>query len=243
MNAQQLQLVQTAYPNQSHDTVLSAASTQQLLVHSICAYNATSSAIGVGVGHSFNSNYWKLWQNVASVYSNVTATVQAGSSTTLFTTTSNDGFIVQAKEKFGLVSFVVSQTQTGSPVHSYQYWDGSTWQTLTLFNTPSYASTGKKAILFTPPIDWAVGAGSLGPDETFYSVRVRATTGPSQAVKVSAMKVCRVVAFRNNIAADQQLQVLFDTRQLLLQQGESVIGFFETANAANSMEVSYQINP
>lgn len=241
MHRDNLRLVQIGYPNISHDAALTAPATQQLYVHSITAYNGNASANNLGLAHSFTASHWGLYSIGASTTS-VTATIQAGSSTTLFGTTNNYGIIVQGKSPFGLVTASVSQASTGSPVYSYQYWDGSTWQTLTLLSTPSWASTGRKAIMFLPPVDWAVGSGGAA-DDTLYSIRVRATTAPSQAVLGTAMKVCRVIVYRGAVATTKQLGVIFKTRPYLLEQGEAIIGFFSTADAGNSVEIAYQLSP
>ncbi len=242
MIRQHLQLLQTAYPNITHDAALSASSDKQLFVHSVAAFNAAGSTNALAICHSLTTPDWKIWTKTASV-ANVTATIQAGTAITIFPTTNTHGFYAQAKSKFGMLSFVISQAGTGSPSYDYTYWNGASWASLDTLQDPAYDTTGKYGILFNAPLDWVVGGGSTGIDESLYSIRALGTTAPSTAVKVSSLKVGHIIVYRSGIPDKQQLQVIFKTRQLLLQQGESIVGFFSIANALNSMEAAYQISP
>jgi hypothetical protein len=245
-NSQNLQLLHAAYTTQSLTAALSAPSNQQLLIHSIYAYNGFNSTNSVGLSISMNSNQWKLWTLVGAgpTVSEKTSTIQAGTALTIFpTVTANQGIILQAKDKFGLMSFDISQAETGSPVYEYRYWNGSAWTALTLLNSPIYTATGQMNIIFNPPLDWAVGDNGEGTDTSMYSIRIRATTAPTQAVKIDSLKPCKLLVYRASIAADNSLGAMFKTRQLLLQQGESIIPYFATANAKNTIEIAYQISP
>lgn len=242
MRRDNLRLAQTAYSRKSLDSALSASASQQLLIHSITAYNSGAGAADVGIGTSINDSQWKLY-SLRVADADQTATIQAGTAVSLFTTVNNEGAMFQAKNKFGLVSFNVSQIQTGSPVYAYTYWNGASWASLTLLNTPSYLSTGVVCLAFNPPVDWAVGDGSEGGDESMYSIRAIASTAPSQAVQINSLKIVQLMAFRSSVGSDCSMCVLFSTKQFLLQAGESVIPYFSTADTNNTIEVAYQISP
>jgi hypothetical protein len=242
MIRENLSWVKGAYPNQSLNSFLSANTSRQLLVHSASAYNGSAAAGGVGIGHSMNSNLWKVF-SLGVADTEVTSSIQSGTAITLFSTTNGEGVLFQAKHKFELVSFVISQAQTGSPVYAYTYWNGSSWASLSLKNTPSFASAEQQSILFDAPIDWEVGDGSEGGDESLYSIRVLATTAPSQAVQIDELKICKVLAYRDEIYPKGVLNLDLSDRKLLLQQGESLIGFFQFPSPLNTLEASYQNNP
>lgn len=245
MNRQNVQIFECAYPTIARDAVIApSAANKQLLIHSISAYNANATSCDVGLGVRYDNAAWKLW-TVQAANADATATIQAGSAVSILPTTNNYGFIAQCKDKFGLLSFTVSQAQTGSPTYSYQYWDGSTWATLTLRNSPVYTSTGSIGIAFAPPLDWAAGSGSAVDDFTStnagYCIRVRGTTAPSQAVQVTAMHVSRLWTYRN-LNPKASIGLSLEMRPVLLDYNEKVQVFFATATANNSVEVAYQIN-
>lgn len=238
MNRDNISVLQTAYPNQSLTAALSAPANKQLLINSIAAVNGSAADMDIAIGHSINNSEWEVLVTDNSVETDVTTAIQAGTATSVIGTTNNDQFIVQAKEKFGFIAFDVSQAQAGSPVYTYTYYNGSSFVTLTLISSVSYAATGVQIALFLPPVDWTADA------DGFYAIRVRATTAPSQAVQIDSMKVCRVLAYREEIQSKGQLQVLFELpKQLLLQAGEEIVPYFSFSNASNIIEASYQISP
>ena len=238
MNRGQLQNKRVAYPNQSLDSALEAAANQQLLIHSLAAINGSAAPMDIGIGHSLPDPNWQLLVTANAVQTDQSDSIQAGTATSVLGTVNNDMFIVQAKDQFGLLSFNVSQAETGSPVYTYSYYNGSTYSTLTVINSVSYSATGRQCLVFAPPTDWAVNA------DGYYAVRVQATTAPSQAVQIDALKVCELLAFREEVLPKGQLAINFETgRQLLLQGGEEIIPFFAFSSSSNTMEASYQINP
>lgn len=242
MNRQNIQSFVSKYPTQSLEAFLSAEANKQLLIHSFVAYNGSAASNGLGLAHSVSSSQWKVYSLGASD-TEVTSTIQAGNAISVFTTTNNYGVLFQAKEKFGMVTFNISQAETGSPVYAYTYWNGSSYASLALKNTPSYAATGEQTILFDPPLDWTPGDGSEDADSSFYSIRVLATTAPSQAVQIDEMKVCKVLAYREEVLPKATLALDLSERKLLLQQGESILGFFQFSDSSNKLEATYQINP
>lgn len=244
-NRQGIQLVETGYASIAKDAVLSSPSTnKQLVIHSASACNAYSASMDVGLGVRLASAAWKFWL-VGASNTDSTSAIQAGTATSILPATNNYGFIVQAKDKFGLLSFTVSQAETGSPVYSYQYWNGSAWTTLTLRNSPVYTSTGSIGIAFAPPVDWTAGNGSATADFSSltagYCIRVRGTTAPGTAVQVTATAVSKFWAYRN-LSSKSALMIDFEELPPVLDIGESVQAFFATAYASNSVEIAYQVN-
>lgn len=243
-NRRHIQLAQGAFPTKGNATVQLVPQNDQVNLHSYSLFNANATAIDVGLGIAFAPvpSSWRLYQYPAGTGVDVTTTIQAGSAVNIFDTTTNHGFIVEAKAPFGFIALNLSQAQSGSPVYVYEYWNGSAWVTLTLSNTPSYTSTGYTYITFQPPVDWAVGDGGLGIN-TGYSVRARASTAGGQAVIANVMRVARWIAYNAVTAADARFQATFENCPYLLDGGEQLAPYFGTANSLNTYEASFQVNP
>ena len=242
MNSQQLAiLAPTQYKTKGKDAVLSPDSNKQLLLWNVTASNGTGAIVDIGIGYNFNSYKLKSFL-VGSATTDVTADLLAGTAVTIVGTTNNDGFIVQGIEKFNMLVMNISQAQTGSPIYAYQYWNGSSFQNLTLEETPDYTSTGYAYVVFTAPVDWVTGNGGTAGDSDKYTIRIRATTAPTQAVQADSIKVIRFFTYKRNVPADNFLQTDFQGRQMLLESQESIFAYFSTANDANIIEAAYQMN-
>jgi hypothetical protein len=142
-------------------------------------------------GTVFGSTKWELWQRIAATPNvNETTAIQAGTASTLFTITNSDGYIVYGARPFNKFTLNITQIQAGSPVYTYEYWNGSAWVALPLSTTPSYSTLGSTSAEFAIPSAWAVGDGTeTGGNNSYYAVRVLATTAPTQAVKANSLQV------------------------------------------------------
>lgn len=148
---------------------------------------------------------------------------------------SGNNYLIQCKEKFNLVALNIGTADTSGFTFTYKYWDGSAFSTLALINTPFLTSTGKKGILFNSPIDWSLDSGSL------YSIRIDATGAPNYVF--TSLKCCRMLAYAENVQSKGSVEALFPDRHLLLQNGETLVGFFSIPDTANTMKASYRNNP
>lgn len=213
MQIQNLSISRVKYPNQSFDSALDCPVGQQLLVHSASAYNGSTAPNNMAIAHTVA---------VADVLSEV----------------SGNDFLFQSKKKFGMLAIDQTTAEGGAPTFSFEYWDGASFQPLAVDYTPDFFTTGTKVVLFNPPIDWAL-AGAL-PDQ-YYTIRLVSSIAPSYVF--GEVKYGNVVAYREGVESKGELQVRFETRQLLLQTSEEIIGFFAFPSASNTMEASYQVNP
>lgn len=239
---QHLQSSTVEYSVQSLTVPYSAPSDKQLSVNAVTAYNGTAADNGVGIFHSVAKPHFKIWRLLAAGDAEVTTALQAGTATSIFNTTNNDGCLFQAKEKFNMVAVNISQASTGSPVYTYKYWNGA-WTNLTLLNTPDFSTTGVQVLLFNAPTDWVVGDGTETTDDTLYSIQIISTTAPSQAVQVNSVAVCKMLAYADYVQPGGSVYANFDTSPYLLQVGESIIPFFSYANSSNRIDMTYKINP
>jgi len=143
------------------------------------------------VGQNFGDSRWQLYSRIAAT-PNVdrTSAIQAGTATTIFTTTNNDGFLVYAVNTFDKVTITISQAQTGVPVYTYEYWNGSAWSALTTTAVPDYTALATDTLEFNIPSNWAVGDGTeVGGNTAYYTIRALATTAPGTAVQITDMIV------------------------------------------------------
>ena len=143
------------------------------------------------VGTNFGNSRWELWSRIAAT-PNVdrTATIQAGTATTIYTTTNNDGYLAYGVNPFNKITFVVSQASTGAPVYTYEYWNGSAWTAFTPTTLPDFTTTGTTSLIFTAPSAWAAGDGTeVGGSVLYYAIRALATTAPGTAVQITSMTV------------------------------------------------------
>lgn len=237
-----LQTTSVSYGDQGLTIPYTPPSTQQLEVHSISLYNATAADNALGIFSTVSNIQCKFYSAASAVWSSITTAVQAATSSTIFSTTNNDGVIFQSKRKFGYVAFNVSQASTGSPVYTYKYWNGSTFATLPLLNTPSYSATGIQVLVFNAPNDWVVGSNSLA-DEALFSIQILATTAPSQAVKINSCIIGKMLKYSDSILQNQWFEVNFGNDAILLQQGEYIMPFFSYTNASNRLDMTYRISP
>lgn len=242
-----------SYPEKCKTPVVAAQSGKQIALIGATINNRSGSTLNLGLGFLTDSTRWKAGQWDASenpeIIDDTTDAQDAGSDDfALFTTTNNDGFIVQSLDKFGFVGVQVTTAASGgSPVYEYTYWNGSSYAALTLFDTPSWTSTGEKTIAFTTPIDWAaVESGSQaaldGADVGKYLIRVRATTASSTAGGLASLIwVARLHDFKASVATDSVLNVSIEDADqgIVLKGGEGVVPYFSTAHANNSVSVRY----
>lgn len=147
-----------------------------------------------------------------------------------------NNYVISSKNQFDLIAFSIVTAESGGVTFTYQYWNGSTWVALVLVNTPVLTATGCQVLLFNAPLDWALDSNDV------YSIRIVGSATPNY--NLGTPKACRTLSYRENVLPSASLQIdLTDTRSLLLQQGEGLIGFFAFPSASNTMEASYQINP
>ena len=242
MAEQRLQTSSSAYPDQGLTVSYTPATASQLEVFSAGAYNATAAENAIGIFHSVSNSQFKLWKLLAAGDAEFTSIIQAGTAVSIFNTTNNDGCLFQAKDKFNYIAFNVSQASTGSPVYTYKYYNGSSFVTLNLLNTPSYSSTGIKVIVFEAPVDWVAGDGSEDGDNTLYSVQVISTTAPSQAVQINSLKIAIMLAYNGAVLPGGLLEVDFKTDPCLLQVQEAILPFFSYTNPSNRLELTYKVS-
>lgn len=232
----------TAYEQKAKAAVISPGDGQQLLLHSAILHNRSGASANLGVLVRLADYKFGTLPSGAAVV-DATAAIAAGTTQNIFTTTNNDGFLLQSKKKFNLIGLEITQASTGSPAYTYQYYNGTAWTALPdVIEVPSYSGTGSSLLVFTAPRDWAVGTPAAdGGDSDKYAIRVRATTAPGQAVQANALWVGKFIHFQEAVADNGNLSVTFPYEQpKLLDGGEGILPYFGTASASNCVSALYQ---
>lgn len=180
-------LLPVGYNLTAKTAVLTAATGNRLALYSVTMLNGSGASGSVAPVRKFadNATTWKVFQIDDSETPDaidVTAAIQAGTVTDIFTTTNNDGFLIQARKQFNLIGLNISTAATGSPVFEFTYFNGTSYVTLPTFEVPDFSGTGTNLIAFAAPHDWAIGTtAAVGGNAAMYSIRVRATTAPTNA--------------------------------------------------------------
>lgn len=210
-------------------------------------YNRSGGTANVGVAVKHFNDAWKAgqWDDSATPrFIDDTADAQDSGTNdfALFTTTDNDGFAVQASRQFNIVGIDVTTVETGSPVIVFQYWNGTAWTALTTIETPDFTITASdQYLVFQTPPDWVKGGDTNdGIDSDKYAVRVIATTAPATAALAAELWLCRFLSFQSSISTDKFHQFALDSQVVHLESGESLLGFFGTANANNMAQFLFQ---
>lgn len=256
MSASTLTVATSGYNQTFNASVVTPPSNGQIRLSQAAVQNGSGSALNAAIARKFanpttTTGPFNVYQLIAANTpdaNDVTLAICGGTNTNIFTTTNNDGFMIQSARKFNLVSIAVTTAQAGSPVYEYTYWNGSTWSVLSTIAVPASYTVGNMVIAFHAPIDWVAGSDAAvgGALTGAYSLRVRATTAGSQAVVANAVVVGQFMAYQKSLADGATLSfpqgapTIASAVGVVFDSGESVAAYFGTANAANNVSVVYE---
>lgn len=95
----------------------------------------------------------------------------------------DDAFYIGAASKFCKAELNISQARAGTATISWEYWDGSSWSSLTVQDDSNGFSAGTSTYIvsFVPPSDWTANTTGNGPNSnTGYFIRARISAFTSQ---------------------------------------------------------------
>ncbi len=240
--------VNAGYSQNCKSNVVTPATGQQINFFSGRAVNQSGGAIDVAIGKSLATPSWKFGTLTAAStpnYTDFTAAIQGGGGVNIFTTTTNGGYLVGASKQFNLLGLNISTGQSGSPVYTYQYYNGTAYTTLTTYSIPATYATGTQLVVFPAPQDWVPGTTTaVGGDSSQYNIIVNATTAGGTIVVASSAWVVQFLEFGPQIANNSALSfnVLDSVTPIILSGGEGILPYFSgTANAKNSLRVLYSV--
>lgn len=216
MNSQRITYDRVSYSVQSNTPMLETPLGKQLLIHSVGVINNDSASMTAGVAKMFNTA-------TAEIYENETTPVLASNPRN---PTPNAGLVISCPEHFDLICF---DSKTGTA--ALEYWNGSAWAAL----TPLQADT--TFVRFNAPVQWVVGSEFTNLEQTLYYLKLTDLTA------VADLKICKFFVSMNGVGSQQVLQEAFEDYPYLMESGEAVIPFFETADDNNVAMVAYRLNP
>ena len=200
----------------------------------------------MAVVRRLNPDVLKVWRlltaSTPDADSEISANILAGVHETIFQNV-NDGLLVQHTKKFNVVCFSIPTDETGAPVYTFSYYNGSAYAAVT--NIKAVAAFIKPAgtylvFAFGAPLNWAKGTtAGVGGTDGMYSLKITATTAPATAPQIDGLVLGELIAFREAVADNGYLEVTCHDRPLVLDAKESLMPFFATANANNMVEVLY----
>lgn len=234
-----------SYAEAGKSALVSPASGQQLKIYAVELKNRAGANQDMGVGRLLVAENDYQIGTVSDAdtpdYTDQTDAFAAGGPVAVFTTTANDGFLVQARNPFHMIGLTVSQAQTGAPVYALEYFNGTAFTALPMIATPSLTSTGDKLYVFGAPHDWATGGpAGVGVTSGMYAVRIRATTAGGQDVEATAAWVAELLAFQGDIPQNGSFvySVPYEAAQLL-EAEQALIPYFGVPAAGNLVTARY----
>lgn len=247
MATQPLQIISAGYSQNCKTNVLTPPTGQQINFYSGRVLNQSGGAVDAGICKKLALTAWKLYTYVAvgTVATDYTAAIQSGGAVNIFDTTNNDGFLAGANVPFNVLGLTVSQAQTGSPVYTYKYFNGTAWTALTTQAVPSTYAAADQLVVFPAPQDWAPGTPA-GPtvNQSLYYIQVVATTASGVNVQATSAWVCEFLEFLSQLANNTSLDFrVFDSvLPIVLSGTEGLLPYFGgSANAKNMMRIVYSI--
>lgn len=218
-------------------------------VHKITlAVNANAN---VGWGYrlldgEYKAGQWDDSADPAYIDDTTDAQDSGASDFALFTTTNNDGFVVQADQKFNMVRIDTNTAPSGgSPAYEYTYWNGA-WTALTTIATPSYSADTSTVLFFQLPSDWTRLASSDTPVATEgltagkFAIRVRATTAPSSAGgNAKVILPIMVLDYIPNVTAGAAAEGSYDNG-IMVPHGRAIIPYYSVANSGNVVSIEFR---
>jgi hypothetical protein len=223
--------------------VIAPAAADQLHIYRLKAQNGTAGAIDVGLMKRLSSQIVSFYTITAANTPDATinTTLQAGTATQILSAVNNTGFLVQCSRKFNLIGLFISTASTGG-TFTLEYWNGSSYATLTAFAVPTAYAAGVQFIVFNAPVDWVPGTSvGVGGSSSLYSIKVVATTAPANAVSASSLWVAEMLDFHTALASKGILEMEFPIKPLVLSGDEAIIPYFGTADAKNTIMGTYAV--
>ena len=213
--------------------------------------NSTGANASCGFGIKLPNAMWLAGKFTASSNAITNDTTDAQSTTAsdfaLSTlSTNNDGYMLQAHEKFNVVNLVIGTAQNGAGVAEYTYWNGSAFAILPTLAAPTVTSTGNVSLIFLTPSDWTpLVAADVAVTTTLctvgmYALRVRYTTAPvTTAGLLTSIELLKLLDYYE-IVPDGNSIVFNSQGEIRIPFRASLVPFCNVANAANWIDIEYR---
>lgn len=239
MNSQNIQ-VETGTGYLPYEIALLPVANQQLIVYSVTLTNNSGGASDVGFGISQSASQLKLYSIDSGV---VTELDDLSGEPVLLADANNDGFIIQNKNKFNGIFLGSNNSETGSPVYEFSFWNGSAWE---LFTPLAQDFTDGLALSFLTPSRWVEGTDGTFPTYSGlyegFAIKVVATTAGTDPITVSSIdSIHDFKVFNKNLQNNQYLSVQFPEGPLVLEAYQGIVPYFGVFSASNMVTITYKV--
>ena len=247
-----------AFSTQANTAVLDASTAGSIddyvHVRTVEVGNSTGANAACGWGVRLPDAMWKAGQwddsDTASYTDDTTDAQDAGTDDFLMneaTPANDDGFIVQAYDRFNVVSFKLNTAGAGGGIATpnYAYWNGSAWTAMTPVVTADYTSTSAiQCFAFLTPPTWTKLAAADAPVATdgltanTYAIKVAWATAPTTEPQADYLSLVQLQDYVENVADGTSV-----TRELgdfKVPYRASIVPFCSVANAANWCSLEYR---
>jgi hypothetical protein len=148
-------------------------------------------------------------------------------------TTNDDGCYISCDFTFNKIIFTGAEQAAGTPVAVYEYWDGDSWETLTVTTAPTWtAAAGDKILEFDLPlaadgsVDWQVYGETSGTDgvENKFIVRITFSTAPTGAISCDYLTISNTQYLTQILQNDRPHAICQHNNQIYFAAG-NIINF------------------
>lgn len=227
------------YEQNCNASLISPNAGKQLKVFDIRLLNRSGLISDIGFMKKLAASALQFFSLIGGVATDISAAIAKGTATGIFTVTGGDGFMVQSPKIFNMVGVTMSTAQTGSPVITINYWNGSAFTAVpNVIVVPNYTATGYVYLLFNAPRDWVPGGNISGLNSTKYTIEV--TAASSTVGQANAIQVASLLDFSSNIPSDNGFERSYSIDYpLYLDANEGIIPYFSSASAKNMVTIAY----
>jgi hypothetical protein len=243
-----LKNLHTAYNTLAQLPAVSAPVNKQLVVYKAEAINGSGGPIGVGILKTLSQvelDYYTV-VDASSPKAVIAPLIKSGTPTQVFTTTANDGFMLQSNDRISMIGITTDVTSAAQGTITVKYYNGSTFTAVTPIAVPSALSAaGYKQWFIQVPHDWVPGTtAAVGGSSDKYSLLVTMGASLTNLVTATAVTAGQCLSYNKAVANNSVLSADFYgtiQKPLILNAGEGLAPYFATAHADNAVRVVYEL--
>jgi len=220
--------------------VLSPLASKQIRIYQVKLLNRSNDLCDIGILRKLADEQRKVFYFDGAIPTEITSEMNSNISSQVFDTAANTALIVQARRKFNLIGIIVSTAQTGTPVFEAQYFNGTSFVALPdVIQTIDLANTGYALLVFSSPLDQEVG-GEPGTDQSLYTIKIVATTAPTNAPEITSVQVASMIDFSPGVNINSGMEDSWSVDYPFhLEANEGLIPFFSNPSDLNLVTAFY----
>lgn len=229
------------FGSQTGTALLSPLNNKQIKVYSMSMINRSGATCDIAILKSISSNKFKVFSYDGATVSEITTAIQGGTPSTICTTTSGSGLIIQSSKRFGFVSLGVSTAGTGSPTITLKYWNGSAFVSASsLYSQVDFS--GSNAVFYinqdfnmkTDPTSF-----NSGLDNNMYAIQIL-VSGSTNSPQANSIVVGSTCEFSPQVSKNGTFSSSYDENYPLFLDGdEKIIPYFSVVSPNNMISCFY----